>query len=116
VEPEATEAKRRAAEAERNLAERARKDAENAEKRADLQAKLQAALDESEQLGAKLYRAQERIRELKDEIKEWKRKCGIDPGDSDDEEDDEDDLPAYLLRYTIRTKNSGKPRWQLLNE
>ncbi|CAE8609692.1 unnamed protein product, partial [Polarella glacialis] len=42
--------------------------------------------------------------------------CGIDPGDSDDEEDDEDDLPAYLLRYTIRTKNSGKPRWQLLNE
>lgn len=117
VKAELKKETRRADEQERLLTEARRMDAERAKQMAELMAKLRAAEEEAEQLGAKLFRAQEKIAALKLEVKEWKRRCGVEVGDSDDEDsDDEDDLPAFMVRYYVRVKNSGKPRWMLLSE
>eukprot|EP00930_Biecheleria_cincta_P056095 TRINITY_DN42277_c0_g1_i1.p1 TRINITY_DN42277_c0_g1~~TRINITY_DN42277_c0_g1_i1.p1 ORF type:complete len:1155 (-),score=250.59 TRINITY_DN42277_c0_g1_i1:50-3514(-) len=113
---EAKVANKRAEDSERLLQDKLRQDADRAKQMAELMAKLKASEDESENLGAKLYRAQEKIQKLKEEIKILKRKLGIEVRDSDDESSDEEDLPAFMTRYYVRARNSAKPRWMLLSE
>eukprot|EP00441_Pelagodinium_beii_P046693 CAMPEP_0197620708 /NCGR_PEP_ID=MMETSP1338-20131121/1486_1 /TAXON_ID=43686 ORGANISM="Pelagodinium beii, Strain RCC1491" /NCGR_SAMPLE_ID=MMETSP1338 /ASSEMBLY_ACC=CAM_ASM_000754 /LENGTH=1155 /DNA_ID=CAMNT_0043189969 /DNA_START=157 /DNA_END=3624 /DNA_ORIENTATION=- len=116
VKAELKKETRRADEQERLLNEARRMDADRAKQMAELMAKLRAAEEEAEQLGVKLFRAQEKIAALKLEIKEWKRRCGVDVNSDDEDSDDEDDLPAFMVRYYVRVKNSAKPRWMLLSE
>jgi len=81
----------------------------------ELKKKLEELTDQCDMLLAKLARAQEKIRELKDEVKKWKAMCGVETN-SDDEDDSDDDLPNFLLSYAKRNKLSTKPRYLMLSE
>jgi hypothetical protein len=80
----------------------------------DALAVAQAALEE---LAAKLERAQDKIRELKAEVKRLKRMQGIeDDDDSDDDSNYDGDMPMFLMSYVKRTRHITKPRWQHLSD
>ncbi|CAE7210425.1 LAMA2 [Symbiodinium natans] len=110
-------ANRKVEEQELLLQEKARKDAEKAKQMSDLMEKLRKSEEEAEQLGGKLYNAQEKIKKLKEEIRELKNKLGMEVKESDGEEEEEANTGAsFMSRYYLRAKNSGKPRWMLLSE
>eukprot|EP00443_Scrippsiella_acuminata_P112680 CAMPEP_0115741922 /NCGR_PEP_ID=MMETSP0272-20121206/90256_1 /TAXON_ID=71861 /ORGANISM="Scrippsiella trochoidea, Strain CCMP3099" /LENGTH=712 /DNA_ID=CAMNT_0003186617 /DNA_START=130 /DNA_END=2265 /DNA_ORIENTATION=- len=81
----------------------------------ELKAKLAEAEEAYNLLAGKLSMAQDKIRALKDEVKMWKRKCGVEVN-SDDESEDEDDLPNFMISYAKRNRNATKPRWAMLSE
>lgn len=79
-----------------------------------LKAKLAASEEEVERLTMKLVKAYEKIEWLKEEVRKWKRKCGV--VDDDEEDSDDEDLPDFLIQYAVRIRHSLKPRWFLLNQ
>ncbi|CAE7350386.1 hypothetical protein AK812_SmicGene23458 [Symbiodinium microadriaticum] len=110
-------ANRKVEEQELLLQEKGRKDAEKAKQLSDLMEKLRKSEEEADNLGGKLYNAQEKIKKLKEEIRDLKNKLGIKVEESEGEEEEEaEDAPSFMSRYAIRAKNSGKPRWMLLSE
>lgn len=71
--------------------------------------------EEMEVVMARLAQAQDKIKHLKAELKEWKAKAGVHV-ESEEEEEEEEVLPSYLLSYRQRLALSNKPRWMHLAE
>lgn len=84
------------------------------EKAKERENKIQELEEMYDNVCGKLGRAQDRILELKAEIRQLKIKLGMDPNDDDEEEDF--DLPNFLTPYYKRNRNSDRPRWTMLSE
>eukprot|EP00927_Polykrikos_kofoidii_P045880 TRINITY_DN40013_c0_g1_i1.p1 TRINITY_DN40013_c0_g1~~TRINITY_DN40013_c0_g1_i1.p1 ORF type:complete len:1300 (-),score=241.87 TRINITY_DN40013_c0_g1_i1:326-4225(-) len=73
--------------------------------------------EELEAMAMRLTRAQDKIAQLKEELRKYKRMAGEEVNSDDESDDDfEGDIPSFLIAYFRRIKNSPKPRWQLLSE
>lgn len=82
--------------------------------------RLEALEAAAEQSAARLAQAQQKIQELKAEIRRLKKMNGMECDDSDNDSNYDGDLPLFLMSYVKRTQmqrqNSNKPRWQHLSE